>query len=104
MDPGKRPTSALQVGLGPLSGEFWSSSYLEHVLEKELSLNGHISLASWTPHPVARGIAAGGWSRALGRDPSCQSLRRILLNVHFRGQPSVSHHRLAMRLKSLVSL
>ena len=27
-------------------------------------------------------------SRALGKDPSCQSLRTVLLNVNFREQPS----------------
>lgn len=49
VDPEKKPTPILKMGLGQLGREFWSSDYLEHVLEEGWGLNGHIPLVSRTP-------------------------------------------------------
>ena len=89
VDPEKKPTfrTVLKVGLGQLGREFWSSEYLAHILEEGWSLNGHIPLVSRTPRPTRRGVTLGGPEQSLRQVHPCQSLRTVLLNGHFRGQP-----------------
>lgn len=90
VDPEKKPTPILKVGLGQLGREFWSSDYLEHVLEEGWGLNGHIPLVSWTPCPLKSVTALGGAERSPRQVIPCQSPRTLLLNGHFGGQPQVS--------------
>lgn len=78
----KSPLSVLQVGLGQVGREFWSSDYLAHILEEGWAHS--LGLMDSLPH-VKRYR-----SRRTRVEPqqvhSCQSPRTVLLNGHFRRQ------------------